>query len=232
MSVVGGKEFLLDGKRILITGAAGALGREVTAVAESLGAKTVLVDLAFPEGFREDSEKHIVNLSDAAAVNAVLGNLNDIDAVFNIAGGFNMGPTVYETTSEDWDGLFTLNVKTAKHVIDVMVPKMIARGKGAVVNVGAYGALTGQANMSAYCGSKGVVMKMTESLADEVRDKGVNVNAVLPTIIDTPANRAAMPDADFEQWVAPADLGRVMCFLASDAAKAIHGALLPVRGLS
>ena len=103
MSVVGGKEFLLDGKRILITGAAGALGREVTAVAESLGAKTVLVDLAFPEGFREDSEKHIVNLSDAAAVNAVLGNLNDIDAVFNIAGGFNMGPTVYETTSEDWD---------------------------------------------------------------------------------------------------------------------------------
>ena len=191
----------------------------------------VLVDLAFPDDFRPDTEKHIVNLTDTNVVNSVLGGIKNVDAVLNIAGGFNMGPAVYETSMDDWDALFTLNVKTAKNVIDVIVPKMIEGGRGAIVNVGAYGALSGQANMSAYCGSKGVVMKMTESLADEVRGKGVNVNAVLPTIIDTPANRSGMPDADFSEWVSPTDLGRVMCFLASDAAKAIHGALLPVRGL-
>ena len=191
----------------------------------------VLVDLAFPDDFRPDTEKHIVNLTDTNVVNSVLGGIKNVDAVLNIAGGFNMGPAVYETSMDDWDALFTLNVKTAKNVIDVIVPKMIEGGRGAIVNVGAYGALSGQANMSAYCGSKGVVMKMTESLADEVRGNGVNVNAVLPTIIDTPANRSGMPDADFSEWVSPTDLGRVMCFLASDAAKAIHGALLPVRGL-
>ena len=109
---------------------------------------------------------------------------------------------------------------------------MLANGEGRIVNVGALSAREGQAQMSAYCAAKSTVMRLTESLSKELRHKGINVNAVLPSIIDTPTNRNDMPDADFSQWVVPADLAEVMLFLCSDAAKPIHGALVPVPGLS
>jgi NAD(P)-dependent dehydrogenase (short-subunit alcohol dehydrogenase family) len=112
------------------------------------------------------------------------------------------------------------------------MPIFLARGRGSVVNIGAMSAREGQANMSAYCAAKSVVMRLTESLSKELRNKRVNVNAVLPSIIDTPRNRADMPDADFSRWVSPDDLANVICFLGSDAAAAIHGALVPVVGLS
>ena len=106
------------------------------------------------------------------------------------------------------------------------------RGGGSVINVGAQGAIKGMANMGAYLSSKSVVMRLTESLSEEVKEKGVNVNAVLPSIIDTPRNRSDMPGADFSKWVHPEELANVVCFLGSDNAKAIHGALIPVVGLS
>jgi NAD(P)-dependent dehydrogenase (short-subunit alcohol dehydrogenase family) len=109
---------------------------------------------------------------------------------------------------------------------------MIAAGGGKIINVGAFAAQKGAANMGAYIASKSAVMRLTETMAAELREKNINVNCVLPTIIDTPENRAAMPKADPTRWVAPDDLANVVVFLASDEARAIHGAALPVTGLS
>lgn len=222
----------LNNKTILITGAAGALGQEVTRVAKAQGANVVLVDLAFPKQLENDNQTISLDLTDAAAVQQQLSNIENLSAVFNVAGGFDMGPTLYEVAQPDWDKLFALNVDTCKNVIAATVPTLIANGSGAIVNIGAAGALSGAGNMSAYCASKSVVMNMTQSLSEEVKSKGINVNAVLPSVIDTPANRAGMPDANFEEWVTPEQLANVMCFLASDAASGVHGALIQVRGLS
>ena len=109
---------------------------------------------------------------------------------------------------------------------------LLEQQKGSIVNVGAFGAREGQGLMGAYCASKSVVMRLTETLAQELKAKGINVNAVLPTVIDTVANRSAMPENNPADWVSPDDLAAVICFLISPAAKAVHGALLPVRGLS
>ncbi|MCK5576044.1 MAG: SDR family oxidoreductase, partial [Sphingomonadales bacterium] len=117
-----------------------------------------------------------------------------------------------------------------RNMVKGAVPKMIAQGRGTIVNVGANAATSGIASMSTYCASKAVVMRLTESMAGELKDKGINVNAVLPTILDTPTNRADMPDANFSAWVKPEELANVMCFLSSDDASAIHGSLLPVTG--
>ena len=143
-----------------------------------------------------------------------------------------MGDTAYDAHSPQWEAMFRLNVVTAQHAIQAVVPRFLAQRRGAIVNVGAMSAREGQAAMSAYCAAKSAVMRLTESLAKELRAQGINVNAVLPSIIDTPRNRLDMPDADFAAWVKPHDLANVICFLASDAATAIHGALIPVVGLS
>lgn len=143
-----------------------------------------------------------------------------------------MGPTVYETDDALWDAMFTINVTTLRRVLGVAIPRLITKGRGSVINVGALGALKGAGNMGAYLASKSVVMRLTESLSEEVKAAGVNVNAVLPTVIDTPRNRQDMPDADPANWVDPLDLGQVICFLGSEGARAIHGALVPVNGLS
>ena len=173
-----------------------------------------------------------VDLTDQASLTACFDHIGDFDVLANIAGGFAMGPCVYETEDELWDAMFTINVTTLRRVLHVAVPRLLARGRGSVVNVGALGALKGGPNMGAYLASKSVVMRLTESLSEEVKNAGVNVNAVLPTVIDTPRNRADMPAADPSNWVDPEDLGNVICFLGSDAAKAVHGALVPVNGLS
>lgn len=220
----------LSGKRIVITGASGGLGRTVTEVAGQLGATPVLVDLVFPSA--PDHEHYSVDLTDAGAIAGAVDKMGRIDALLNLAGGFHMGPPAYDLQDEGWDNMFRINVTTLRNTVAAVVPKMLAQGRGAIVNVGAYGALQGLPQLSAYCAAKSTVMRLTESLAGELREKGINVNAVLPTVIDTPPNRKAMPDADPALWVAPADLANAICFLASDSARAIHGALLPVRGLS
>ena len=184
-----------------------------------------------PDFHSDLGRTYTVDLTDTAAVQACFAELGHFDALANIAGGFDMGPAVHATSDDQWDALFDINVTTLRRVLSAAVPALLAQGRGTIVNVGALGALRGVGNMGAYTAAKSVVMRITEALSDEVRQQGVNVNAVLPSLIDTPRNRADMPDADFSQWVAPQDLAAVVCFLASDDARAVHGALLPVTGL-
>jgi len=165
-------------------------------------------------------------------VRKAIQDFKRIDVLCNIAGGFRMGRPVHETTDADWNFLMDLNARTVLHTARAVVPHMIAAGGGRIVNVGAFAAQKGAANMGAYIASKSAVMRLTETMAAELREKNINVNCVLPTIIDTPANRADMPKADPKRWVAPADLANVIVFLCSDEARAIHGATLPVTGLS
>jgi NAD(P)-dependent dehydrogenase (short-subunit alcohol dehydrogenase family) len=143
-----------------------------------------------------------------------------------------MGAPVHETSDKDWNFLLDLNARTVLHTARAVVPHMIAAGGGKIINIGAYAAQKGAAQMGAYIASKSAVIRLTETMAAELREKNINVNCVLPTIIDTPQNRGAMPDADPRRWVAPEALASVIVFLASDAARAIHGAALPVTGLS
>ncbi len=221
----------LSGKKMVVTGGAGILGHAVGEVARAQGATVVLLDVV-PDFVSDLGATHTVNLTDPGAVQNCFDAIGPFDALANIAGGFDMGPTVYATEDALWDAMFDINVTTLRTVLRATVPGFVTRGRGSIVNVGALGALRGAANMGAYTAAKSTVMRLTEALSDEVRAQGVNVNAVLPSLIDTPRNRADMPDADFDTWVAPQDLAAVICFLASDAAKAVHGALLPVSGLS
>ena len=223
----------LTNKRIVITGANGVLGRAVVAKALSLGAEVAALDLAFDTDKPAPNVRRIaLDLTDFAATKRCFSDLGTYYGLFNIAGGFAMGPTAYDVASADWDAMFDINVATTHNAIRAATPALLAQGRGAIVNVGALSAREGQANMSAYCAAKSVVMRLTESLSKELRAKGINVNAVLPSIIDTPRNRLDMPNADFAKWVQPEAVANVICCLGSDAAAAVHGALVPVAGLS
>lgn len=220
----------LDGKTMVVTGGAGVLGQAVAAEARAQGADVVMLDVV--SDFTSDiGETHSVDLTDADAVQACFDEIGSFDVLANIAGGFDMGPTVYETEDAMWDAMFNINVTTLRTVLRAAVPTLLAHGHGSIVNVGALGASRGVGNMGAYTAAKSTVMRLTEALSDEIKPQGINVNAVLPSLIDTPRNRADMPDADFSTWVDPKDLAAVVCFLASDAARAVHGALVPVTGL-
>jgi NAD(P)-dependent dehydrogenase (short-subunit alcohol dehydrogenase family) len=229
-------------RTVMITGAAGNLGRAVAAAFAQEAANLVLVDLT-----RESLERAFgteartmqfapTNLLDAAQVQAsvdvALGRFGRIDVLCNLAGGFRMGEPVHQTADSTWDFLLDLNARTLLHTARAVVPAMLGRGGGRIVNVAAFAARQGQAQMAAYCVAKDAVIRLTEAMSAELREKNINVNCVLPTIIDTPENRAAMPDADPTRWVDPQDLSRVIHFLASEGARAVHGAALPVTGLS
>ena len=220
---------LLENQTIVITGALGGLGRAVCAVAESKGARVIRLDISCDDNL---PDSYAVDLADAMATKDLIKSLGPFDSLVNLAGGFAMGLESWESNDEQWDLMFKLNVATMRNTIKAAVPVMLEQQGGSIVNVGAFGAREGQGVMGAYCASKSVVMRLTETLAEELKTKGINVNAVLPTVIDTPANRAAMPDSDPADWVSPNDLASVICFLLSPEAKAVHGALLPVRGLS
>jgi NAD(P)-dependent dehydrogenase (short-subunit alcohol dehydrogenase family) len=227
---------------IFITGAAGNVGRAVANAFAERGANLVLVDIhrdALEKTFGSDAERRLLaptNLLDQADVHATvkkaLERFGRIDVVCNIAGAFRMGAPVHETSDKDWNFLFDVNARTVLHTARAVVPSMIRNGSGRIVNIGAYAAQKGAAAMGAYVASKSAVIRITETMAAELREKNINVNCVLPTIIDTPENRAAMPKADPRRWVAPQDLAAVIVFLASDAARAVHGAAIPVTGLS
>ena len=213
-----------------------------TVVIAGAGANLVLVDLdanRLKSVFGADNEKRslvAVNLLKREEAQRVIDvarqRFRKIDVLCNIAGGFRMGEAVHETSDETWDFLFNLNVRTLLNAVRAAVPALIETGGGKVVNVGAAGALKGGAMMGAYAAAKSVVIRLTEAMSAELRERNINVNCVLPTIIDTPENRAAMPDADPTRWVAPADLARTIMYLASDDARAIHGAAVPVAGRS
>ena len=227
------------GKNVLVTGAAGNLGKAVAAAFEQEGASLVLFDIddktlrgAYPAG------GHLlvpVNLLDpasvATAVDAALKKVGHIDVLANIAGGFRMGDPVHATPVDTWRLMIELNAGTVMNMARAVVPNMIANGGGKIVSIAATAGLGGKPDMGAYGASKAAVIRLTESMAGELRDKGINVNCVMPSIIDTPQNRADMPSADPKKWVAPAALADVIMFLASDAARAVHGAAVPVVGL-
>ncbi len=227
----------MNQKTIVVTGAGGVLGAAVARAAAERGAIVAMLDMA---EVRTDQgaigEGHLrlsgVDLSDFAAatraMDEVRAKTGKLDALFNIAGGFRW-QTLEQGDLDAWDFLFKINLKTAATACKAALPHLIASGDGRIVNVGALGAVKAAAGMGAYAASKAGVAKLTESLAEELKGR-VTVNAVLPSIIDTPANRKDMPDADFSKWVAPADLAAVMLFLASPEARAVTGALVPVSG--
>ena len=154
------------------------------------------------------------------------GRTGRIDALLNLAGGFRW-QTLADGDPAAWPLLYSMNAGATVAACRAALPHLLAGPNGAIVNVGAAGALKAAAGMGPYAASKAAVHKLTESLAEELKGR-VRVNAVLPSIIDTPANRKDMPDADPAAWVAPADLAAVILFLASPAARAVTGALLPV----
>ena len=219
----------LENRTVVITGALGGLGGRVCAVAEAQGARVLRLDIARDESL---TNSYAVDLTNADATFELIHSLGPFDGLINLAGGFAMGTESWDSSEDQWDLMFSLNVSTMRNAVKAAVPVLLERQGGSIVNVGAYGAREGQGLMGAYCASKSVVMRLTETLAEELKTKGINVNAVLPTVIDTAANRAAMPDAEPADWVSPDDLAAVICFLASPAARAVNGALIPVRGLS
>jgi NAD(P)-dependent dehydrogenase (short-subunit alcohol dehydrogenase family) len=230
----------VNGKAIAITGAFGALGAATALAAAEQGARLALIDRAphAPAGLFESAGVGIrlltgVNLTEesqaAAAVRAAHEQLQGLDVLINVAGAFRW-QTVADGDPATWDQMFAVNVKTALFASRAAIPFLKQSRQGRIINIGANGALKAGAGMGAYAASKSGVHRLTESLAEELKAAGITVNAVLPSIIDTPANRAEMPQADFAKWVTPRALAEVILFLASDAGAPITGALLPVTG--
>ena len=224
----------MDGKVIVVTGALGALGRVVVDQALARGAGVASVDHAPTQvpATKNQIELGGIDLTDAAAakkaIDAAAAHFGRLDVLINIAGGFAF-ETVAEGDPKTWQRMYALNVTTALNACRAAIPYLVASGAGRIVNVGALGALQAGAGMGPYAASKAGVHRLTEALAAEYKGR-ITVNAVLPSIIDTSANRASMPKADFTKWVAPKELADVILFLAGDAASAVTGALLPVSG--
>ena len=225
----------MDGKVVVVTGASGALGKVVAEMALARGGKVASVDHApsqIPPA-PDRIELGGVDLSDAAqakkAIDAAAAHFGRLNALINIAGAFAF-ETVAEGDPKTWQRMYAINVLTALNASRAALPHLAAASPSArIVNIGAMAALQAGASMGPYAASKAGVHRLTEALAAEWKGK-ITVNAVLPSIIDTPANRASMPKADFSKWVTPQELAEVILFLASDAASAVTGALLPVSG--
>jgi NAD(P)-dependent dehydrogenase (short-subunit alcohol dehydrogenase family) len=221
------------GRVVIVTGAAGVVGRAVTEFFTARGARMALLDIASLEAPRHLAVQCELTDPEACrgAVRRIVDSLGRVDVLVNVAGGFAMGPRVHELSDDDWDAMMDVNVRTMLNMVRAVVPEMLGAGRGRIVNVGAGAGQRGIARLGAYSAAKSAVIRLTEALADELKADGVNVNCVLPSIIDTPRNRLDMPDADFSRWVKPAEIAAVIGFLASDAASAIHGAAVPVVGL-
>ncbi|MGD2081460.1 MAG: SDR family NAD(P)-dependent oxidoreductase [Chromatiales bacterium] len=234
----------LSGKNVVVTGAAGNVGRAVAEAFSRQGATLVLVDhnqagleetaAALPEA--KTPLLVPTDLLDADSVAALAGRVarehGGADVLLNVAGGFFMGPMLHETKDGDWDHMLDLNARSVFHTCRALVPQMLQRGAGRIVNVAARAALQGKARMGPYCASKAAVITLTETLAAEHKHAGINVNCILPGTVDTPQNRQAMPDADHATWVPTSALADVILFLASDAARCVTGAAVPVYGRS
>jgi NAD(P)-dependent dehydrogenase (short-subunit alcohol dehydrogenase family) len=228
----------MKGKSVIVTGAFGVLGTAVAAALACSGAEVSAIDRATEPsaGFDEALGDGVFvvggcDLTDVAAaargVRSAVERFGRLDALINIAGGFAW-ETVAGGDPATWDRLWAMNVKTCVNTCRAAIPHL-ERSGGRIVNIGAGAAVKAAAGMGAYAASKGGVHRLTEALAEELKGK-VAVNAVLPSIIDTPMNRADMPGADPSKWVSPGDLSEVILFLASDTARAVTGALVAVNG--
>ena len=224
----------MNGQVIVITGALGALGRMVAETAIERGARVAGVDHAPSQAAASAQRIELggVDLSDAAqakkAIDAAAAHFGRLDALVNIAGGFTF-ETVAGGDINSWQRMHALNLLTAVNASQAAIPHLAASPAGRIVNIGAMGALQAGAGMGPYAASKAGVHRLTEALAAEHKGR-ITVNAVLPSTIDTSANRASMPNADFSKWVRPQELAEVILFLVSDAASAVTGALIPVAG--
>ena len=226
-------------KVVFITGAAGNLGIATAQAFAQAGAKLVLVDrhndrLQAISKSSGDLLLGSVDLMDPTsvqdAVDLATAKFGAIDVLVHTMGGYRAGSPVGETDLEEWDFMFNLNARPSFIVSKSVLPSMIEKGRGVIVLIGARPGLKGVANAAAYSASKGAVLRLTESLSAEYKHKGIRVNAIIPGTIDTPQNREDMPEGKFERWVAPDALARVILFLASEDAAAVHGASIPVYG--
>jgi NAD(P)-dependent dehydrogenase (short-subunit alcohol dehydrogenase family) len=223
----------LAGRVVAVTGAFGALGAAVASNLRGFGAKVAEVDYApLPPG---KPPADLVfgghDLADAKVATTLMARIvqsaGRLDGLVNIAGGFQF-EKLEGGSLDAWDAMYRMNLRTCVAACSAALPHLLASGRGRIVNIGAMGAVKAAAGMAAYAASKAGVAKLTESLADELKDRGITVNALLPSILDTPRNRLDMPGSDFDRWVKPAALADVIAFLLSDAADAVTGALIPV----
>jgi NAD(P)-dependent dehydrogenase (short-subunit alcohol dehydrogenase family) len=235
----------LAGKVVVITGAVGNLGRAVAEASKQVGAKTVLVDrgaerleLTYRDIARSPDHWLAagVDLTDAAAVEKMLAEVDRrfgrIDGYVSTVGAFRGGKPAHEEDLANWDFLFATNLRTTLLGSRAVIPYMLPQRSGCIITIASRNALQGTARYAAYSAAKSAVLRLSESMAAELKDSGVRVNCIVPGTIDTPQNRQAMPKADYSKWVDPADIAQVIVFLLSDAARALTGAAIPVYGRS
>ncbi|WP_340053233.1 SDR family NAD(P)-dependent oxidoreductase [Pseudomonas sp. JAI120] len=229
----------LDGRVVAVTGAFGILGMAVAEEIVRQGGRVAMIDRAAePAGVLPAILADALLLgnidltsyeSAQKAIGQIVSELGALDALVNIAGGFRW-ETLADGDLSSWDFLYAINLRTAATASKAALGALLESSTGRIVNIGAGAALKSGMGMGAYAASKAGVARLTESLSEELKDKGVTVNAVLPSIIDTPQNRSDMPDAEFDRWVKPSDLAAVIAFLLSPQASAVTGALIPVSG--
>ena len=228
---------------VVVTGGAGNLGAAVARAFYRAGAHVAVVDRQremavevlsgdVPEG--EYCAYVAGNLMDegsvAAMVETIMARFNRIDVLVNIAGGYRAGAPLHATPVETWDLMMNLNARTVFLMSRAIIPHMLQAGRGRIITVAARAALKGTANSGPYVASKMAVVRLTEAMAEELGREGINVNCILPGRMDTAANRAEQPTADFSKWVTPESMANVILFLASDLARDINGAAVPVYG--
>jgi NAD(P)-dependent dehydrogenase (short-subunit alcohol dehydrogenase family) len=230
---------MLEGQSVLITGGTGGLGIGVTQEALAQGASVIIPYVSAKEVERINSilspaakaRTRFVetDVLQADRVAQLVSMIDRLDAVIHLVGGFVMGPTD-QFSYEEWQQALNLNLNSTFLICKYALQKMLAQNYGRLVTIGSRGALEPAGNLAAYCAAKAAVVALTRAIADETKGKNITANVVLPSVIDTPANRTAMGEAHADQWVKPASLAKVICFLASPAAQDIRGAAVPVYG--
>ncbi|HXF17827.1 MAG TPA: SDR family oxidoreductase [Burkholderiales bacterium] len=231
------------GQTVLVAGGTGGLGRAVSLMFLQQGARVAVTyqkqdewdDLEeAAKHHAKRLERHMVDVTNESAVSQLVATIvaqrGALDVLVNTVGGYAGGAPVWETQSDVLDHMLTLNLRSGFSLARAVIPAMLKRQHGAIVNVAAKAAIEHPAGAGAYAASKAAALALLDSLAADVRGKGVRVNTILPSIIDTPANRSAMPKADFAKWPKPEEIARVVLFLCSEDARVIHGAAIPVYG--
>ncbi|ABF39216.1 short-chain dehydrogenase/reductase SDR [Candidatus Koribacter versatilis Ellin345] len=230
-----------DGKTALVAGGTGGLGKAVSLALMAEGAR-VVVTYIIPEEFNalrtaaadRQIEGHHIDVTDETAtqnlVADIIGKYGRLDFLINTIGGYAGGIKLWELETKTFEKMFTLNLRAGYSLARAVIPAMLKQKSGAIVNIAAKAAVDHAGGASAYASSKAAALAMMDSLAEDLRGTGVRVNSILPSIIDTAANRHAMPGADYSKWPKPEDIAKVILFLLSDDGKVIHGAAVPVYG--